>query len=247
MQPVQSRTQISRPIRLPQQPRLYPAVPASYGPRPLQGGIRPSGPRCPLSRDFGGFTLSSRHGGQVAWKAVPDPKPTFPSPLTCSDRVDREAIARRPRATDLYVALMSGGTGTARMLGAHGSGAWLQRHVGAAPPDVPHRVLHREVAFVVEVDRAQHGVELVLAAGMRSSPGAPASRLSRPPAPTPERQHKRTGCDPPVRNLTRGTARRRALLRRVRAGRDIEEERSFGRGAGNEAKILGRQAEPAIS
>ena len=30
--------------------------------------------RCPLSRGFGGFTLSSRHGGQVIWKAVPDPK-----------------------------------------------------------------------------------------------------------------------------------------------------------------------------
>jgi hypothetical protein len=26
-----------------------------------------------LSRDFGSFTLSSRHGGQVAWRAVPDP------------------------------------------------------------------------------------------------------------------------------------------------------------------------------
>ena len=29
---------------------------------------------CPLSRGLGGFTLSSRHGGQVAWKAVPDPE-----------------------------------------------------------------------------------------------------------------------------------------------------------------------------
>ena len=29
------------------------------------------GRRCPLSRGLGGFTLSSRHGGQVAWKAVP--------------------------------------------------------------------------------------------------------------------------------------------------------------------------------
>jgi hypothetical protein len=32
--------------------------------------------RCPLSRGLGGFTFSSRHGGQVACKSVPDPKQT---------------------------------------------------------------------------------------------------------------------------------------------------------------------------
>jgi hypothetical protein len=31
----------------------------------------------PLSRGFGGFTLSSRHGSEVAWKAKVDPKPTL--------------------------------------------------------------------------------------------------------------------------------------------------------------------------
>jgi hypothetical protein len=57
---------------------LYPAVPATYGPRPLQGGFRSSGSSMSAFPRLGGFTLSSRHGGQVAWKAVPDPKPTFP-------------------------------------------------------------------------------------------------------------------------------------------------------------------------
>jgi hypothetical protein len=51
------------------------------------------------------------------------------------------------------------------MLGAHGSRAWLQRHVGAAPPDPPYRVLHSQVPLLVEGDRAQHGVELVLPQG----------------------------------------------------------------------------------
>ena len=32
--------------------------------------------RCPLTRGLGSFNLSSRHGGQVAWKAVPDPYAT---------------------------------------------------------------------------------------------------------------------------------------------------------------------------
>ena len=41
--------------------------------------------------------------------------------------------------------------------------AWLQRHISAVRvPDVQYRVLHGEIALVVEVDRAEHGVELVL-------------------------------------------------------------------------------------
>jgi hypothetical protein len=35
------------------------------------------GRQCPLLRRFGGITLSSGHGGQVAWKAVPDPRRAF--------------------------------------------------------------------------------------------------------------------------------------------------------------------------
>jgi hypothetical protein len=45
--------------------------------RPPSGAIRPSSHERLLSRGFGGFTLSSRRGGQVAWKAVPDPEPTY--------------------------------------------------------------------------------------------------------------------------------------------------------------------------
>ena len=51
--------------------------------QPVTGHVRYTadsgrqGRRCPLSRGLGRFTLSSRHGGQVAWKAVPDPRETF--------------------------------------------------------------------------------------------------------------------------------------------------------------------------
>jgi hypothetical protein len=48
-------------------------------PRPLSGGVRPSVTRMSAFSHTRGFTLSSRHGGQVAWKAVPDPKLTFPN------------------------------------------------------------------------------------------------------------------------------------------------------------------------
>ena len=48
------------------------------------------------------------------------------------------------------------------MLGTHGSGAWLQRLVGATPPDIPCRVLHGQVILVVEDDRAQHVIEVML-------------------------------------------------------------------------------------
>jgi hypothetical protein len=53
---------------------LYPAS------QPVAGQVRyradsgRQGRRCPLSRGLGGFTLSSRHGGRVARKAVPDPE-----------------------------------------------------------------------------------------------------------------------------------------------------------------------------
>ena len=49
-------------------------------PQPVTGHFRyradfgRQGRRCPLSRGLGGFSLSSRHGGQVTWKAVPDPE-----------------------------------------------------------------------------------------------------------------------------------------------------------------------------
>jgi hypothetical protein len=46
-----------------------------------------------------------------------------------------------------------------RRAGGHGglsdAHRLFQRHVGAAPPDVPHRVLHSEVTIVVEVERAE--------------------------------------------------------------------------------------------
>jgi hypothetical protein len=35
---------------------------------PYMADFGHQGRRCPLSRGLGGFTLSSRHGGQVAWK-----------------------------------------------------------------------------------------------------------------------------------------------------------------------------------
>jgi hypothetical protein len=51
--------------------------------QPVMGHVRyvadfgRQGRRCPLSRGLGGFPLSSRHGGQVVWKAVPDPFRTW--------------------------------------------------------------------------------------------------------------------------------------------------------------------------
>ena len=39
----------------------------------------------------------------------------------------------------------------------------FNRHVLATPPDVPYPALNREVALVVEIDRAQHGVEFLSA------------------------------------------------------------------------------------
>jgi hypothetical protein len=54
---------------------LQAAVPARSPARRLSGGVQPLEPRTSASRGFGGFALSSRHGGQMAWKAVPDPEP----------------------------------------------------------------------------------------------------------------------------------------------------------------------------
>ena len=72
----------------------------------------------------------------------------------------------------------------------------LQRHVGAVPPDVPYRRFCTVRSPFSSKSIGPSTVSNWCRAGMRSSPGAPASRLSRPPAPTPERRHKRTGCNP---------------------------------------------------
>jgi hypothetical protein len=63
---------------------LQAVVPARSPARRLSGGVQPLEPRTSASHGFGGFALSSRHGGQMAWKAVPDPKPTFRISLTRS-------------------------------------------------------------------------------------------------------------------------------------------------------------------
>jgi hypothetical protein len=66
--------QTRRPGGLEGRTWLHPAFAARQGSRLLWSGFQSSGCRCPLYRRFGGFTVSSGHGGQVDWKAVPDPK-----------------------------------------------------------------------------------------------------------------------------------------------------------------------------
>ena len=67
--------------------------------QPVTGHVRyradsgRQGLRCPLSRGSGGFTLSSRHGGQVAWKAVPDPERTWTTVQIGSSRTKKSAAS----------------------------------------------------------------------------------------------------------------------------------------------------------
>ena len=70
----------------------------------------------PLSRGSGAFTLSSRHGGQVAWKAVPDPKrpshearwPRSPVPASWSRRSEGSLS---PPCLERQIVLARGGQG----------------------------------------------------------------------------------------------------------------------------------------
>jgi hypothetical protein len=102
---------------------------------------------CPLTASLPPFRRTCVISGS-------NPKPTFPTPSDPLRSGWQEAIARRVRRVQIFMFVFVCRDREGADVGAHWSGACFQRHVGAVGlPDIQSRVLHGEVALVVEIDR----------------------------------------------------------------------------------------------